>query len=159
MTKPLKFCMVTTFYPPYSFGGDAAYIYRLSNELARRGHTVDVFHCEDSYSLLQNSELKGDYPNHPGVTVKRLKSRAGFLSPLLTQQTGIPFFKGAIKNSLDNGQYDVIHYHNMSLIGISALSYGSSSAVKLYTTHEHWLVCPMHVLWKFDREICTKKAA
>jgi glycosyltransferase involved in cell wall biosynthesis len=44
----------------------------------------------------------------------------------------------------------------MSLIGITALSYGSA-AVKLYTMHEHWLVCPMHVLWKFDREICTKK--
>src|SRR5262249_2639672 len=28
------------------------------------------------------------------------------------------------------------------------------SAVKFYTTHEHWLVCPMHVLWKFDREPC-----
>jgi glycosyltransferase involved in cell wall biosynthesis len=29
-------------------------------------------------------------------------------------------------------------------------------AVKLYTTHEHWLVCPMHVLWKFDRAPCAK---
>ncbi len=27
-------------------------------------------------------------------------------------------------------------------------------AVKLMTTHEHWLVCPLHVLWKFDREVC-----
>jgi glycosyltransferase involved in cell wall biosynthesis len=45
----------------------------------------------------------------------------------------------------------------MSLIGITALSYGSE-AVKLYTTHEHWLVCPMHVLWKFDREVCTQKS-
>ena len=26
--------MVTTFYPPYHFGGEAMYIYRLSNELA-----------------------------------------------------------------------------------------------------------------------------
>jgi len=22
------------------------------------------------------------------------------------------------------------------------------------TAHEHWLVCPMHLLWKYDREIC-----
>jgi glycosyltransferase involved in cell wall biosynthesis len=43
----------------------------------------------------------------------------------------------------------------MSLIGITALRYGK--AVKLYTTHEHWLVCPMHVLWKFDREVCTTR--
>ncbi len=155
----LKFCMVTTFYPPYNFGGDGMYVYRLSNELARRGHRVDVFHSGDAYALLQTSDVKGDYPNHPNVTVTRLKSRAGFLSPLLTQQTGVPFFKKELKNSLESGEYDVIHYHNMSLMGITALSYGSSgTAVKLYTTHEHWLVCPMHVLWKFDREVCTKKS-
>ncbi len=131
------------------------YVYRLSNELARRGHRVDVFHCGDAYALLQTSDIKGDYSNHPNVTVTRLKSRAGFLSPLLTQQTGVPFFKKELKNSLESGVYDVIHYHNMSLIGITALSYGS--AVKLYTTHEHWLVCPMHVLWKYDRVVCTEK--
>ena len=43
-----------------------------------------------------------------------------------------------------------------SLIGITALQYGD--AIKLYTMHEHWLVCPMHVLWKFNREVCTKKS-
>jgi SAM-dependent methyltransferase len=36
----MKFCMVTTFYPPYHFGGEAMYLYRLSNELAARGHRV-----------------------------------------------------------------------------------------------------------------------
>ncbi|CAN5643706.1 hypothetical protein BH18ACI1_BH18ACI1_13530 [soil metagenome] len=147
--------MVTTFYPPYSFGGDAMYIYRLTNELARRGHLVDVFHCIDAYTLLQKNPPTADFPNHPNVKIHKLESRAGFLSPLLTQQTGVPFFKKQIKDALTANDYDVIHYHNMSLIGITALSYGS--AVKLYTTHEHWLVCPMHVLWKFDREVCTEK--
>jgi glycosyltransferase involved in cell wall biosynthesis len=28
--------------------------------------------------------------------------------------------------------------------------------VKLYTTHEHWLVCPTHVLWKFGRQACDR---
>ena len=41
MADPVtSFCMVTTFYPPYHFGGDALYVYRLSNALARRGHHV-----------------------------------------------------------------------------------------------------------------------
>ncbi len=149
--------MVTTFYPPYNFGGDGMYIYRLSNELARRGHHVDVIHCEDAYMLLQTTGVGGEYPNHANVTIHKLKSRAGFLSPLLTQQTGMPFLKrNKIKNLLEANDYDVIHYHNMSLIGITALGYGT--AIKLYTTHEHWLVCPMHVLWKFNREVCTKKS-
>src|SRR5439155_12427300 len=49
-----------------------------------------------------------------------------------------------------------LHFHNMSLIRISALAYGD--AIKIYTMHEHWLVCPMHVLWKFNREVCTKRS-
>ena len=131
-------------------------VYWLSNELAKRGHSVDVFHCEDSYNLLQKATVKSNFPNHPNINITRLKSYAGIFSPLLTQQTGIPFFKQKLKNGLDTKTYDVIHYHNISLIGITALSYGSAR-VKLYTMHEHWLVCPMHVLWKFDREICLKK--
>lgn len=157
MNAPLNFCMVTTFYPPYNFGGDGVYVRRLSNALARRGHLVDVFHCGDAFDFLSKSKTRENYSDHPNVAVTRLESRVGFLSPLLTQQTGVPFFKKELKQRLKNKKYDVIHYHNMSLIGVTALSYGSSAAVKLYTTHEHWLVCPTHVLWKYDREVCEKK--
>lgn len=156
MDKPLKFCMVSTFYPPYNFGGDGMHIYRLSNELARRGHTVDVFYCEDAFLLMNGKPPTGVFPNHENVNVFPLKSGKGMLSPLATQQTGVPFFKRKLKIALEKNKYDVIHYNNMSLIGIKALSYGS--AVKLYTAHEHWLVCPMHVLWKFNREICEVKS-
>jgi glycosyltransferase involved in cell wall biosynthesis len=154
--SPLRFCMVTTFYPPFNFGGDGMHIYRLSNELAKRGHTVDVFYCEDAFLMLNKKVPTGEFPNHPRVKLHGLKSGKGFLSPLITQQTGYPFLKRQIKTALEENAYDVIHYHNMSLIGIKALSYGS--ALKLYTAHEHWLVCPMHVLWKFNREVCTKKS-
>ena len=148
--------MVSTFYPPYNFGGDGMHIYRLSNELARRGHSVDVFYCEDSYLMLNGKPPTGDFPNHEGVSLHPLRSGLGMISPLVTQQTGIPLFKGKLKRALTKNSYDVIHYNNMSLIGISALSYGSG--IKLYTAHEHWLVCPMHVLWKYNREVCEKKS-
>jgi glycosyltransferase involved in cell wall biosynthesis len=148
--------MVSTFYPPYNFGGDGIYVYRLVNELARRGHKVDVIHCEDAYNCLAPDGPKGDYLNHPNVNVYRLKSRAGIISPLLTQQTGSPVLKSKkLKRIIEGNNYDVIHFHNISLIGIIALQYGN--AVKLYTMHTHWLVCPMHVLWRFNREACTKR--
>lgn len=156
--RSLKFCMVTTFYPPYSFGGDGLFVYRLANELARRDHRVEVVHCVDAYELLSSGAAprEQDYPHHPNVTVHRLRSRVGALSPLITQQTGHPGPKaGRLRQILDRGAFDVIHFHNVSLIGPRALSYGGG--VKLYTLHEHWLVCPMHVLWKFDREPCSRK--
>jgi glycosyltransferase involved in cell wall biosynthesis len=154
--RRLKFLMLTTFYPPYNFGGDGIYIYRLSNELAKRGHQVDVVHCVDAYEVLEKNGPKGEYPNHPGITVHSLKSRWGFLSPLFTQQTSRAVFKApAIKALIAEKNFDVIHYHNMSLVGLDTLTYGD--AIKFYTMHEHWLVCPMHVLWKYDREPCAQR--
>ncbi len=112
----MNFLHLTTFYPPFSFGGDAMYIYRLAHGF-------------------------------------------GALSPLLTQQTGRPFLKmGRIAEVVKSRRYDVVHYHNISLLGprILALETPGSKPVKLYTTHEHWLVCPMHVLWKFNSRACEK---
>jgi glycosyltransferase involved in cell wall biosynthesis len=86
--------------------------------------------------------------------VHALESRLGRLSCLATQQIGFPVVHGErIRRLLDAGRFDVIHYHNVSLVGgpgILALG----DALKLYTAHEHWLVCPTHVLWRHDREPC-----
>jgi glycosyltransferase involved in cell wall biosynthesis len=151
----MKFCMVTTFYPPYHFGGDATYVSRLVAALARRGHQVDVIHDCDAYYLAHPGEPASTERPADGVTVHALRSPFGRLSPLLTHQTGRPLLKPAVRKLLTEGAYDVIHFHNASLIGIGALAYGD--AVKLYTTHEHWLLCPLSVLWKYDREVCDQR--
>ena len=65
MTRPLNFIHLTTFYPPYSFGGDAMYIYRLAHALGDMGHRVDVVHCVDSYKLLHPAEPELDFAEHP----------------------------------------------------------------------------------------------
>jgi glycosyltransferase involved in cell wall biosynthesis len=148
--------MVATFYPPYHFGGDAIYIYRLSNALARLGHHVDVVHDSDAFYLTGGREPQTTFEHHPNVRVHTLRSRAKWLSPLLTHQTAQPWLKGELRRLLATNRHDVVHFHNMSLMGAGALRLGTG--VKLYTLHEHWLICPMHVLWKFDREPCTKRS-
>ena len=147
--------MITTFYPPYNFGGDGISVHMLSNELARHGHQVDVIHCIDSYRLLARKEPDKTYDDHPNVTVHGLKSPFGFLSPMATQQTGYPLFKSAsVRKILEKG-FDVIHYHNISLVGgPKILEYGQG--VKLYTMREYWLVCPTHVLFRYNRTPCTR---
>lgn len=67
-----------------------------------------------------------------------------------------PFFKSrALRRILDTG-FDVINYHNISLVGgPGVLRYGRG--IKLYTLHEYWLVCPTHILFKFRRAPCVKK--
>ena len=148
--------MITTFYPPYNFGGDGIFVQRLAHELAERGHHVEVIHCTDAFRLLAPKGPEPTVVEHPKVEVHRLASPFGFLSPLATQQTGYPFFKaGRIREILARG-VDVIHFHNISLVGgPGILELGD--AIKLHTLHEFWLICPTHALYRFDREICTKR--
>jgi glycosyltransferase involved in cell wall biosynthesis len=146
--------MLTTFYPPYNFGGDGVFVHRLANELARRGHLVDVVHCRDTYRLLASREPTASYNDHPNVTVHGLESPFGWLSLLVSHQTGSPLFKATrIRQILATG-FDVIHYFNISLFGPKILTYGQG--IKLYTMLEYWLICPTHVLFRFNRTPCTR---
>jgi hypothetical protein len=116
--RPLRFCMFTTFYPPYSFGGDAIGIQRLSRALVRRGHHVSVVHDVDAYNALHQGPEPQPILADEGVEVIGLRSGVGVLSPLLTQQTGRPILNSRrIASLLRDGNYDVVNYHNVSLVG------------------------------------------
>ena len=84
----LKILMFTTFYPPYSFGGDAVGVQRMARALVARGHQVTVVHDEDSYLILGGKVQAEGVPD--GVRRVGLRAKNGFLSNLLTQQTGRP---------------------------------------------------------------------
>jgi glycosyltransferase involved in cell wall biosynthesis len=147
--------MLTTFYPPYSFGGDAIGIQRFSRALVKHGHSVTVILDADAYNVLS----RGPEPELPqdddGIEVIPLRSRMPKLSILLTQQAGRPVLQGrAIRRLLSEGNYDVIVYNNISLVGGPGLL-ACGDALKLYLAHEHWLICPSHVLWRHGRELCT----
>ena len=154
---PLRFCMVTTFYPPRSFGGDAVAVQALSRALVRAGHEVTVVCDDDAYRTLSGRHDAAPPEVDDGIVVHRLASRLGAMSVGLTQQTGRPIVHGAaLRRVFEQGRFDVIHYHNISLVGgPGALEIGH--ALKLYTAHEHWLVCPTHVLWRHRREPCPAR--
>lgn len=161
-TRRRKFCMLTTFFPPYNFGGDGIFVYRLTNALAQLGHQVDVIHDCDAYTMTGAAPSTAPFPLHPNVTVHGLRSKrwGGRLATLeltASHQLGRPVGKHRqIRALLEAGDYDVIHFHNISLLGgPHVLAYGAG--VKLCTTHDHWFVCPLHVLWRFDREPCTER--
>jgi glycosyltransferase involved in cell wall biosynthesis len=155
---PLRFCMLTTFYPPHNFGGDGIGIQRFARALVRRGHHVTVVQDVDAFSVLNHA---GEQPKpekaSDGVEVIRLQSRFPLVSTLLTQQTGRPVVqRRRIKRILEEGAFDVINFHNVSLIGGPGIL-GAGAALKLYMAHEHWLVCPTHVLWRHNREACMNR--
>jgi glycosyltransferase involved in cell wall biosynthesis len=155
MTSALRICMFSTFYPPYSYGGDGITVQRLSRALVRAGHEVTVVHDADAYRSLGYPEPDATRPDD-GVDVVTLRSSLGLLSVLLTHQFGRPMVHGAeIEALLDKRQFDVVHFHNVSLVGGPGLFALARDSATMYTAHEHWLVCPTHVLWRHRRERCT----
>lgn len=155
--KPLRFCMVTTFYPPYHFGGDGVFVYRLVEALAERGHSVDVIHSVDAYRLQHPADPEIAFSHHANVNVHSIETKHPKLSALSAHQLGGPAaYKKRLRALLDRGEYDVIHFHNISLMGGPGVLF-LGRAVKLYTAHEYWMVCPTHVLFRFKEEACVKK--
>jgi len=86
--------------------------------------------------------------------VHRLESPFGFLSPLITQFTGRPGIKSRAMRVIFAQSFDVVHFHNISLVGGPAVITRSRAPVNLYTLHDHWLLCPTHVFWKNNSKQC-----
>lgn len=142
--------MLTTFYPPWHFGGDAIHVARLADALVGAGHEVTVVHSPRVHRLLA-SERPEPSPPQPGVEVVRLRENVGSL--VGTFLTGRPLrARAQIERVLERG-FDVLHFHNPSLLGAPALL-GLGDGIKLYTAHEQWLLCPSHVLWRRGGRIC-----
>lgn len=152
----MRFLMVTTFFPPHNFGGDGVYVRQLATALAARGHAVTVVHSYDAYRISGGQAPRDacDPERDPRLDVRRLDSPAGRLAPLLAHQTGspAPAYPGLVE--ILREQFDVVHFHNISLMGGPGILKLSRAPVSLATAHDHWLVCAAHIFWKNAAKPC-----
>jgi len=156
MTKTLRFCFFTSYFPPHHVGGDAVYVRRLAEALIRQGHHVDVIYSLDAFKLagVGIADRRDVLP--PELRPLPLQSGIPWAAALAIHQTGSPRpYRKQILQRLEQGDYDVLHYHNVSLLGGPGLL-KLGSGIKLYTAHEYWLICPTHVLFRYNREPCTQ---
>ena len=153
----MKFCFITTFFPPNHFGGDAVFVASLANLLAASGHKVQVVHCADSFEALAGNVPPSSFSVHADVQVHTLRSRWGSLPPVLTHLTGRPLlYRERLREILDQ-DFDVTHWHNISLIGgAGALALGRG--VRLCTLHDYCWLCPTSILFKYNRRPCVQKS-
>lgn len=157
MSGPLSVCILCTFYPPAAFGGDAVHAQRLAHGLADRGHRVRVVHNPSAYRMLGGVE-PDDVAGHRGVEV--LSYPDGPIARGRTAATylaGRPLgYRGRLQDAVAGA--DVVVFNNPSLMGgPGAFGIGGPDAIRLYTAHEHWLVCPTHTLFRYGREVCTRR--
>lgn len=158
----MKFCFITTFFGEHSFGGDAIYIERLSKALLDDGHEVHIIYNVDAYRTVQGDTSGRDYSPPNNLVIHPMQSRLGKISPIVLHQTGQVFdLAKPIRAILDAHDFDVIHVHNISLIGgagLFRLLGQYTRAIRLMTAHEYWLTCPLSVRWKFKREACYDRS-
>ena len=119
---------------------------------------MTVVHDMDAVNALHTGATPVAVDEADGVEVIRLSSKTGLLSPLLTQQTGRPsLHRRRLAAILDDGKFDVVNFHNASLIGGPGIFSLGKDALRIFTAHDHWLVCPSHDLWRHSRELCTSR--
>jgi glycosyltransferase involved in cell wall biosynthesis len=148
--RPLRFCLLSTFYPPWNFGGDGIHVERLAHALADRGHRVTVVCAPKAHRILSR-ERPAEPPPHPGVEIVSLPD--GLASLTGVYMSGRPLRSRRLLRRLLNGGFDVLHFHNPSLLGAPELL-GMGEGLRLYTTHEQWLLCPSHLLWRRGGRVC-----
>ena len=157
--RPLRFLMATTFFPPHHFGGDAVCVLRLVEALAEAGHRVDVVYSHDAYALSADEPDAGAAPELPeNVRVQALRSPRPAVAAFAAHQSGGPGPAYARQlEAVFERPYDVVHFHNVSLLGGPGVLRRSRAPVTLYTAHEYWLICATHVLVRYGREACRRR--
>ena len=153
--------MVTTFYPPWHFGGDAVHVQSLARALVRAGHDVDVVSFTESYRAAggrvdAKTPVAGSTREADGVMVHRLDHPLGRWSALWMHQAGSPGpYRSPLAAVLDRG-FDVLHFHNISLAGGPSVLGTGRARLRMLTLHDFWFVCPTHVLWKNNVRACEQ---
>ncbi len=147
--------MTASFYPPYHLGGDATHVKYLAEALVKEGHEVHVLASLDAYRLKNGTINKKE--EHNGVKVHWLKAPSGKKEIILnytfgTQKYTLDFFKNLVKTE----KFDVVHHHNISLLGYNILK-KQGKYRNLYTAHDYWLICPKYDLFRFGK-ICSGPA-
>jgi glycosyltransferase involved in cell wall biosynthesis len=153
--------MITTFFGAKSFGGDSVLVEHLSRALLRRGHHVEVIHSDDAFEAVRDGRKERLYSPPAGLQIHAWRSGAPLLSSLWSHQTSrLGAMRRFLQPIIEAGRFDVIHFHNVSLIGGAealTLSPVHGRPIKLMTVHDYWLLCPLSSLWKFDREPCESR--
>lgn len=155
--KPLTFLFTTTFFPPYHIGGDATLVYHLANELAARGHNIHIIYLPDSYRWQRRSiPSVNNYPIENNIHLKPLYSSLGKFSSILTYMMGNPTSHcNTIKKIVAEVRPDIIHHHNIA--GFGPWVFKLPAPRKLYTVHDHWLICQLNGLLNWEQKPCCNQ--
>lgn len=157
----MRFLMLATFYPPWSFGGDGQMVQMLAHALVERGAEVTVAHSVASHRVLEGSKSPPQeelWREERGVRLVGIDHDLGPLAPVASYVSGRPSLTRRRIEKLFDAGFDVVHFHNPSLLGAPGVfRLRADASLKLLTLHDYWLVCPTSVFTRNQKELCTRR--
>ena len=152
--ETLRFLMATTFYPPHHLGGDAVHVRYLSEALAAQGHEVHVEYSPAAYAVKRPASDAPAAERDASVQVHPLTRTSQRSSPIAAYLLGESHAVSRAHEKLVRDlKPDVIHLHNISLLGLGVHRGGEGVPV-LYTAHDYWFRCPRSDLLKRGQTPC-----
>jgi glycosyltransferase involved in cell wall biosynthesis len=146
--------MTSTFYPAQGVGGDALHVKWLAEALVQRGHQVHVLYSQDAHTVQNKGFPAGSDFN--GVNVHSLKTvieRTTYSAYLFGSE---PSVNKKFKYMVKQINPDVVHHHNISLLGYGILK-KRAKYVNLYTAHDYWLICQGNKLLLSNSTTCKER--
>lgn len=136
--------MTSSFYPPFHIGGDANHVKYLAEELATLGHEVHVFFSKDAFVVKRRNAAR-NFESSKGVSVHMHASPLS-LTPYAVYLFGnSPNITSEFKNLVRQIKPEIVHHHNVSLLGYGIINRQGSYA-NIHTAHDYWLICPLNDL-------------
>ena len=152
----MKILMVNKFLFPK--GGSETYIFKLGAQLQKLGHEVQYFGMEHEGRCVSNhaEQYTKDMDFHTTSTFTKLTY------PLKTVYSTEA--KKKMLTVLNDFQPDIVHLNNFNYQLTPSIIYAVKSYEKktgkhvkiVYTAHDYQLICPNHMLFTPQGEICEK---
>ena len=138
-------------------GGGTTVSRLAAKELARRGWDVTVFHAaakatpsKQPYEVVEWEE--------DGVRLIGVHNRpSGLFDPgNPDREINDPAVCAAFERALEQVRPDVVHFHNLHVLGAALLDQVAARGVPAYfTPHNYWLICPRVYLLNDKGSICA----
>jgi len=166
--EPVKICLVTNLYHPYSIGGAEFYVKWLAETMMRHGHKPFVVTtCPPRESF---PKVKKEIIN--GVSVYRFyplniywgylaQNKPLFLKPFWhTIELWNPHVYWVFKNIMATELPDIVHVNNMGGFSNAIFWAGKRGKRKIvYTLHDYLSLCPKSILLKRNMNSCMQPSA
>ncbi len=161
--RPLRIAQVSSFYAPARIGGAEVFIEALAQELAARGHSLEVF-CTGEREVDEEMD---------GIGVHRRRNRNLYWPPTAGAPSAVrrtawqlrdlhnPAAAAAAVRALVRFEPDLVHLHQVG--GLSSALYGAlrrelPGVPVVQTLHDFWHACVRQTLLH-DGRICTRRCA